>query len=136
MNPELDAERTRILDSFLATARPPDPSPLWPQLAAARWIVLDDQGRLRMAHPFSAVETDFAVAGEGKRWFANCFWDALAVSAMVLQKSGEPTAIHTHCGHSRQPMRIGISLDGPPPGPEMIHFAVPLRDWWNDIVFT
>lgn len=136
MNPLLDAGRKRILDSFLATGRPPEPDPLWPQLAEARWIVLDDQGRLRMAHPFSGVETDFVVEGAGNRWFANCFWDALAVSAMVLHQRGEPTVIRTHCGFSRQPMRLEIGPEGPPPGPELIHFAVPLRDWWNDIVFT
>lgn len=142
MDPRLDAERQRILDVFLATGRPPEPDPtLWPRLAQARWIVLDEQGRLRMAHPFSGVETDFAVAGAGqshsrKTWFANCFWDALTVSAMVLRRRGEPTVIHTHCGSSRQPMRIEVGAEGPRPGPEVIHFAVPLRDWWNDIVFT
>lgn len=136
MNVHLDAERKRILDAFLDTGRPPEPSELWPQLAQARWIVLDEQGRLRMAHPFSAVETDFVVATSGKIWFANCFWDALAVSAMVLQRLAQPTAILTHCGYSRQPLRVEIGPGGPPPGPELIHFAVPLRDWWNDIVFT
>lgn len=136
MHTLLAAERRRILDAFLATGLPPEPSPLWPRLADARWIVLDGHGRLLMAHPFSGVETDFLVEGAGKRWFANCFWDALAVSAMVLRQLGEPSVIHTHCGYSRQPMRIEIGPDGPPPGSELIHFAVPLRDWWNDIVFT
>lgn len=136
MNAILAAERQRVLDAFLSTGRAPEPSPLWPELAQARWIVLDAQGSLRMAHPFSAVETDFVVEGRSTRWFANCFWDALAVSAMVLQRNAEPTVIHTHCGYSRQPMRLEIGPDGPPPGGELIHFAVPLRDWWNDIVFT
>jgi hypothetical protein len=134
--PLFEAERKRILDAFLATGRPPEPSPLWPQLAAARWIVLDDHGGLRMAHPFSGVETDFVVAGAEQTWFANCFWDALAVSAMVLHRLAQPTVIHTHCGYSRQPLRLAVGPQGPPPGEEHIHFAVPLRDWWNDIVFT
>mgnify|MGYP002260981813 CR=1 FL=1 len=34
-----------------------------------------------MAHPFSGVPTDFVVTINGRRWFANCVWDGLAILA-------------------------------------------------------
>ncbi len=89
-----------------------------------------------MAHPFSGVETDFVVECGERRWFANCFWDALTVSAMVRARLSLGTLIRTHCGYSRQPMELAVGPEGPAPGEARIHFAVPLRDWWNDIVFT
>ena len=136
MDPLLHAEKQRILDSFLDTGHPPEPSPLWPRLADERWIVLDGDGRLRMAHPFSGVPTDFLVTGPHRSWFANCFWDALTVSAIVRLRLNHSTTIHTHCGHSRLPMLVDVGPQGPAPGPARIHFAVPLRDWWEDITFT
>ncbi|MBI4891222.1 MAG: hypothetical protein HY821_11405 [Acidobacteria bacterium] len=132
----IETERQRILDSFLETGRAPAASPLWRQLAEARWIVLDSSGGVGMAHPFSGVETDFVVESGERRWFANCFWDALAVSAMVRARLGLDTVIRTHCGYSGQPMELAVGEEGPLPGEARIHFAVPLRDWWNDIVFT
>lgn len=136
MTPAIETERRRILDAFLDTGRAPEPAELWAELAAARWLVLDDHGRIRMAHPFSGIETDFVVSSGARRWFANCFWDALTVSAMVRRRLGLETVIHTHCGYSREPMAIQVGPQGPQPGEARIHFAVPLRDWWNDIVFT
>lgn len=132
----LAEERLRIHRAFVETGLPPEASPLWPALAEAKWIVLDDAGRLRMAHPFSAVETDFVVTAGARRWFANCAWDGLTVMAMVRPIVKAPLVFETHCGASGQPMHIEVKGDGPAPSEARLHFAVPLRDWWKDIAFT
>jgi Alkylmercury lyase len=132
----LAEERVRIHRAFVETGLPPEPGPLWPALAAEKWIVLDDAGRLRMAHPFSAAPTDFVVTAGARRWYANCAWDALAVMAMVRPAVAEPLVFDTHCGSSGQPMRIAVNGAAPAISEARLHFAVPIRDWWKDIAFT
>ena len=132
----LAEERLRIHRAFIETGLPPQPSELWPALAAEKWIVLDNAGRLRMAHPFSAVMTGFVVTCGARRWFANCAWDALTVMAMVRATEAVPLVFHTHCGGSGEPMRIEVNDTGPAGGEARLHFAVPIRDWWKDIAFT
>lgn len=132
----LPQERLRIHRAFVETGLPPEPSPLLPALAEEKWIVLDDAGRLRMAHPFSAVSTDFVVTAGTRRWFANCAWDALAVMAMVRSTVTGPIVFDTHCGGSGEPMRIKVDTNGPTASEARLHFAVPIRDWWKDIAFT
>ena len=132
----LAEERLRIHRAFVETGLPPEPGPLWPALAREKWIVLDDAGRLRMAHPFSAVPTDFVVTAGPRRWYANCAWDALTVMAMVRPVVTAPLVFDTHCGATGEPMRIEVNGDGPPMSEARLHFAVPIRDWWKDIAFT
>jgi CelD/BcsL family acetyltransferase involved in cellulose biosynthesis len=36
-----------------------------------------DPSRIRMAPPFSGIETAFRVRAQGKFYYANCAWDAL-----------------------------------------------------------
>ena len=132
----LAGERLRIHRAFVETGLPPEPSPLWPALAREKWIVLDDAGQLRMAHPFSAAPTDFVVTAGERRWYANCAWDALAVMAMLRSAVPGTLVFDTHCGGSGQPMRIEVNGDGPAASEARLHFAVPIRDWWKDIAFT
>ena len=132
----LAEERLRIHRAFVETGLPPEPGPLWSTLAGEKWIVLDGAGRMVMAHPFSAVVTDFVVSAGVRRWFANCAWDALTLIAILRRVVEEPLVFDTHCGGSGVPMRIEVNGDGPAAGEARLHFAVPIRDWWKDIAFT
>jgi hypothetical protein len=53
------------------------------QLAQKRLLVLEpgDDSRIRMAPPFSGVETQHLVKIGGKSYYANCAWDAFGVAA-------------------------------------------------------
>jgi hypothetical protein len=129
---ELLEERQRIYRSFVETGRPPAPSPLWPELARERWIVLDKQGGLLMAHPYSARPTAFPVRSGEKVWYANCIWDALVIPAMI----GVDAELPARCAQTRVklPLRVrGQRLEAPEC---VMHFAVPVRQWWDNIVFT
>ncbi|MDJ0771731.1 MAG: organomercurial lyase [Ilumatobacter sp.] len=46
-------------------------------------VVLDADGSIRMALPFSAIPTDHVVRSGDRRWFANCAWDSLAIPAAL-----------------------------------------------------
>jgi hypothetical protein len=43
----------------------------------------DNPSRIRMAPPFSGVETFFRVKVQDKVYYANCAWDALGIAAAL-----------------------------------------------------
>jgi hypothetical protein len=100
------------------------------RLAAARMLVLCD-GEILMAGPFSGVPTPFRVTTPDFATYGNCIWDALGIPA-TLQCDA---AIDTSCGDCGSAMRIDVR-DSAVRGSGTIHFALPPRQWWQDVVFT
>jgi hypothetical protein len=104
----------------------------WARLHDAHALVLDDQGGIRMANPFSAVPTDFVVEAGGRSWFANCGWDAFGIGAALRLDS----EITTHCADCGDELQIHVR-DGQPNDADLVfHVLVPAAQWWNDIGFT
>jgi hypothetical protein len=104
----------------------------WARLHDAHALVLDDQGGIRMANPFSAMPTDFVVEAGGRSWFANCGWDAFGIGAAL----GLDSLITTHCADCGDELRIRVR-DGQPDRADLVfHVLVPAAQWWNDIGFT
>lgn len=103
------------------------------RLARRRVLVLEEDGRdIRMAMPFSAVETPFEVRAIERKWYANCAWDALGIPAMLNCDA----RIVTRCGDCGDPVTLAV-MDGEVVGDEeVVHFAVPALRWWENIVFT
>jgi len=108
------------------------------ELAAAHMLVLQpDSGEVLMANPLSAVPTPFVVETDGpsrpRSWYGNCIWDALGVIAM-LHGDGR---VLSSCGCCGESMTVSVrrgEVACDPPG--LVHFALPARQWWNDIVFN
>jgi hypothetical protein len=108
------------------------------ELASAHMLVLQPgSGEVLMANPLSAVPTPFVVETEGitgpRSWYGNCIWDGLGVIAM-LQGDGRVLASCGCCGES---MTVSVrhgKVSSEPPG--VVHFALPARRWWDDIVFN
>jgi hypothetical protein len=143
----VDDQRLRyeIYTTFAGTGEAPSPAQLaqWaggPSAAASALqrlheehaLVLDDTGAIRMALPFSAVATDHTVYAGEQIWRANCAWDALAIPAAL----GLDAHIDARWLDTGEPVDLAIaggeltSLDG------FVHFAIPARRWWDDIVET
>lgn len=102
------------------------------RLAAARALVVHpDTAGIVMAPPFSAVPTPFRVTIPPRAYYANCIWDALGVAAMLKKDA----RIETSCGDCGRPETLEVR-EAAPQGDGVMHFAVPARQWWNDIVFT
>ncbi len=102
------------------------------RLAAARMLVLQPEtGEILMAGPFSAVPTPFRVTLEAFSCYGNCIWDALGIAA-TLQADAE---IDTSCADCGAATRIAVH-SGAVFGEGFLHFALPPRLWWQDIVFT
>jgi mercuric reductase len=138
-----DQVRARVYDVTMRSGRPPlvaelaahfgataaEVSESLQRLAAGRVLVVREE--VVMAAPFSAVATPFVVESGGVSYFGNCIWDALGIPAM-LQRDAE---IRTSCGDCGTAMSVRVE-NGVAHGDGLIHFALPARQWWNDIVFT
>ena len=116
------ALRARIFDAFARTGAPPpvDDSPTLRSLAEQHVVVLDGEGAVRMAHPFS-VERDGAtrVEARGRVWFGTCAWDGLGIVAALRL---EDAVVESG----------GVTVDEA----AFFHVAVPARHWWDDIEHT
>lgn len=105
------------------------------RLVAAHMVVLAfNSDEIIMANPFSGVATPFAVTVDGREYFGNCIWDALGIPAML----GKPGVIHTSCGCCGYPLEVTVGAGAASANaPEAVaHFALPAKQWWNDIVTT
>ena len=115
----LDVSRDDVLASFR-------------RLAEGRIVALQrDTGELLMVPPFSAVPTPFVVRIRDFTTFANCIWDALGIPVMLHSDAD----IATSCGDCGTAMEVRVR-DGHVLGEGIVHFAIPARSWWKDIVFT
>ncbi len=88
---------------------------------------------IRMANPFSAIATPFTVDVQGKTYWANCAWDCLGIVAALHASSASIESICTASG-----ARIHLSVaDGQVVSAgEVVHFLVPFRQWYDDLVAT
>ena|ERR1700704_51030 len=104
------------------------------RLHAKRLLVPEpgDPSRIRMAPPFSGVPTAFSVEANGKRYYANCVWDAYGIAATLHTDAIIPASD----GHTGESLTLEVKNGRPVPQPYVAHFAVPAAHWWDDIVFT
>ena len=104
------------------------------QLHQRRLLVPEpgDPALIRMAPPFSGVETPFRVRVGSKVYYANCAWDALGILAALHQDG----AVEAEDGYSSETILLEVRDQKPVPEPCVIHFAVPAARWWEDILYT
>lgn len=95
-----------------------------------RLVLLPGTDAVWMAHPFSAIATDFVVHAAGQSWHANCVWDGLSILGLV----GDGR-LETHSPQTGAPIRFDV-LGGRVTGDGIIHYLVPARRFWDDIGFT
>ena len=148
--PFMDSEtqvKLAVYRHFAETGRRPEPGAVasragvsvdrvleaYQGLRAQRLLALESDGAsIRMAPPFSGVETQHRVEAGGALYFANCAWDALGIPA-ALQVRG---VVHSRCEQSREPLVLDVGLGGPASSGWLFHCLVPAAKWWDDIVFT
>jgi hypothetical protein len=140
--------RLAVYRKFVEEARPPTP----PEIAVGLGVeILDVEASIRrladghvlvlapgtpyvwMANPFSAIPTPFEVEVGDRRYFANCIWDALGISACLHADAH----IRTYCPDCSEALSLdvrGERLEAAAEG--VIHFAVPAAHWWDDIGST
>ena len=103
------------------------------ELASAHALVLQPGGEVLMANPLSAVPTPFLVETDSGRYYGNCIWDGLGIISML----GGEGKVAASCGCCGESMAVNVGAGNvacEPPG--IVHFALPARQWWDDIVFN
>jgi hypothetical protein len=102
------------------------------RLSESHAFMTQENGELWRAAPFSCIPTAFPVSAGKKSWFGNCIWDALGISAALKRD----VRIGASCGCCNLEMTVEIKRGKLRGGKGIIHFAVPARDWYRDVVFT
>jgi len=106
--------------------------PALERLCATHAFVLQENGELWRAAPFSAVPTAFPVKIGRNSWYGNCIWDALGIPAMLHKDA----RIDASCACCNFEMVLEVKDGRLLPREGIGHFAVPAREWYQDIVFT
>lgn len=86
-----------------------------------------------MANPLAAAPTDYRVLVGERALYANCAWDSLGIPAM-LHEDARIQARHPLDGEIIEYAIAGGRLWGGDKG--LVHFALPFRRWYDDIVDT
>jgi hypothetical protein len=87
---------------------------------------------VRMANPFSGIPTSFNVRANGRTYYANCAWDALGIPAALHTDA----VVETACAESQETAELRVAEDEVIGRGEIIHFSLPVRRWYEDLVFT
>ena len=86
---------------------------------------------VRMAHPFSGVPTAFRVEADGRTYWANCAWDTLGIPAALHADA----RIEAPLGESES-IRFTIEAGRVRGWHEVVHFPLPFRHWYDDLIAT
>ena len=102
------------------------------ELAAQRHLVLDAQGGIVMAHPFSSIPLGFSVMGANTLWWGGCCWDSFSIPHLVPE---EPEVlVATRCPGCGQAGAWVVNRETPPDTDWIAHFLVPAARVWDDVV--
>lgn len=138
-----EAVRRAVYDHFVRAGVAPEPAELaarlglpgallaesYRRLAEQRALVLGADGAIAMAIPFSATPTDVTVRGPGVTWWANCAFDGLGIPALL----GRDAVVETACPQSGAPITVAVGGGAPHSVACVLHMAVPLARWWDNI---
>lgn len=140
--------RHYVYKVFVSMGQPPSASDIADQFGITCVVARDSLRRLHeayalflrpgnddilMANPLSAVPTDYEVEVSNRRLFANCAWDALGIPAM-LRKDACISVRHPLDGEKIrcciQDGKLNANSNS------CVHFALPFRHWYDDLVDT
>lgn len=139
--------RAFVYKHFADTTRPPaigetarhvqiDPEEagaLYQELHKRHALFLEpDTLSIRMANPFSGVQTDFRVRSNGRTYYANCAWDMLGIPAALHSDA----VIEAICTESDDVIKLEVRNGQVSASDLRIHFPVPFVHWHDDLVFT
>ncbi len=82
-----------------------------------------------IAHPFSLTPTNVWVAGASRGWWAPCLWCALGVAALAGDVD-----VHARLGGEHVPVRIAVRDGAVVDAGVVVHFALPPRVAWDNVV--
>ena len=88
---------------------------------------------IHMANPFSAIPTSFIVKAQRKTYWANCAWDCFGIVAAL---HASQASIESVCAASGDRLHLEIGAGRVSSAGEVVHFLLPFRRWYDDLVAT
>ncbi len=85
-----------------------------------------------MAHPFSAVPTEYRVETTQGLYWANCAWDALAIPAGL----GLDSRTTARCAETGVTVELGVRNGQLTNNDGVVHFAVRPPEFWENVGYT
>jgi hypothetical protein len=101
-------------------------------LHASRDVVLDIDGSVVMAHPFSSGPLGFSVMSDSVLWWGGCAWDSFAIPHLLPEVS--EALVATTCPGCGSALAWVVTDRQPPNGSEVAHFLTPTAHIWDDVV--
>lgn len=83
-----------------------------------------------LAHPFSTAPTGVWVAAGARGWWAPCLWCAAGVVALAAPDA----TIYARFGGESREARIEVRGGAPVGEDIVVHFAIPPREAWSNVV--
>lgn len=140
--------RLHVYRLFVERGRPPtyaetagqfgiggeDASASYQRLNDAHAVFLNPgTAEIRMANPLSAVPTPYRVHANGVDLYANCAWDSLGIPAML----DADARIEATVPGSTERVRYAVE-SGTLSAPDglIVHFPIPFRRWYDDLIHT
>jgi hypothetical protein len=139
--------RAFVYQHFAETTRPPSVEEVASRFALTHEEAVSDYEALHqrhalflqpgthqilMANPFSGVETAFKVHANGRAYFANCAWDSLGIPAALHADA----QIEAACAQNGEPIHLRVTDEQVHAPDALVHFLLPFREWYNDLIFT
>lgn len=95
-------------------------------------VLHPNEPKIWVMHPFALTPTNFLVRSEKGKWWGNCGWCSLGIAALLK----ENVTITTNVGAEDKQIIIEI-IDGEVIQKDlMIHFPVPMKDAWKNVIYT
>jgi hypothetical protein len=134
-----------VIRGFVTDGHPPDLDALAGKMGVARDEVMRSLRRLHEQHglvlhpdstaiwvapPFSSSPTGAWVASGARGWWAPCAWCAMGIVVLAAPEA----TIHVRIGGESRPAEIVVRGGEIASEDLFVHFAIPARDAWNNVV--
>jgi hypothetical protein len=134
----------QVIDSFLERGHAPYSSELGAALDVDAVAIADSLRRLHaghglvlhpeslsvwVAHPFSSSPTTVCVTAGERSWWTPCMWCAAGVLSLIGDDA-RTALVHARWGGEHEPLVLGADPSSDP----LVHFAMPPRDAWSNVV--
>jgi ribosomal protein S18 acetylase RimI-like enzyme len=94
-------------------------------------VLHPDSTDIWVAHPFSASPTaTWVEAADERGWWAPCLWCAMGIAVLVAPDA----VVHARLGGQSKAVRIELRGGQLVSEDLLVHFALPVREAWNNVV--
>lgn len=95
-------------------------------------VLHPNEPKIWVIHPFSLAPTNFYVQSDKGQWWGNCAWCSLGIAALLK----ENVKITTTIGAETKQIEINIINGEIQEKNYFIHFPIPMKNAWDNVIYT